>query len=186
MRGTYPLKTTLTRRTGLHIAQHLVRQLQFIYTFIGSQGSLERLASTEIVLPLVGELRRWSDEIEDSEASGLKRETFHVDYHLVNCQYQSQLVVGKWISWRSLMAVWDEEERKCKWKRFEAIEVFGHVLGAGTSNRVPMSKHYLSAQTAFYSLNPDRDILGPLAINHAYIRLAQASGQSYHSSGRRL
>jgi hypothetical protein len=31
---------------------------------------------------------------------------------------------------------------------------------------------YLSAQTAFYSLNPDRDILGPLAINPAYIRLA--------------
>jgi hypothetical protein len=43
--------------------------------------------------------------------------------------------------------------------------------------------HYLSAQTAFYSLSPDRDILGPLAINPAYIRLAQASGQSYHSSG---
>jgi len=28
------------------------------------------------------------------------------------------------------------------------------------------------AQTAFYSLNPDRDIPGPLAINPAYIRLA--------------
>jgi hypothetical protein len=25
--------------------------------------------------------------------------------------------------------------------------------------------YYLSAQTAFYSLNPDRDIPGPLAIN---------------------
>jgi hypothetical protein len=34
---------------------------------------------------------------------------------------------------------------------------------------------YLSAQTAFYSLNPNRDIPGPLAINPAYIRLAQAS-----------
>jgi hypothetical protein len=45
---------------------------------------------------------------------------------------------------------------------------------------------YLSAQTAFYSLNPDRDIPGPLAINPAYIRLAQASGQSYYSSGHRL
>ena len=31
---------------------------------------------------------------------------------------------------------------------------------------------YLSAQTAFYSLNPDRDIYWPLAINPAYIRLA--------------
>jgi hypothetical protein len=28
------------------------------------------------------------------------------------------------------------------------------------------------AQTAFYSLNPDRDIPGPLAINPAYIKLA--------------
>jgi hypothetical protein len=46
--------------------------------------------------------------------------------------------------------------------------------------------NFLSAQTAFYSLNPDRDIPGPLAINPAYIRLAQASGQSYHSSGHRL
>jgi hypothetical protein len=42
------------------------------------------------------------------------------------------------------------------------------------------------AQTAYYSLNPYRDIPGPLAINPAYIRLAQASGQSYHSSGQRL
>ena len=38
-------------------------------------------------------------------------------------------------------------------------------------------KPYLSAQTAFYSLNPDRDIYGPLVINPTYIRLAQAS---YH------
>jgi len=35
-----------------------------------------------------------------------------------------------------------------------------------------MHSSYLSAQTAFYSLNPDRDIPGPLAINPAYIRLA--------------
>jgi hypothetical protein len=28
---------------------------------------------------------------------------------------------------------------------------------------LPFFLHYLSAQTAFYSLNPDRDILGPLA-----------------------
>jgi hypothetical protein len=40
-------------------------------------------------------------------------------------------------------------------------------------------KPYLSAQTAFYSLNPDRDIYRPLAISPAYIRLAQSSGQLY-------
>jgi hypothetical protein len=33
-------------------------------------------------------------------------------------------------------------------------------------------RHYLSAQTAFYSLNPDRDIHGPLAINPTYMGLA--------------
>jgi hypothetical protein len=45
---------------------------------------------------------------------------------------------------------------------------------------------YLSAQTAFYSLNPDRDIPGPLAINPAYIRLAAnhitAQGVGYRAS----
>jgi hypothetical protein len=40
-------------------------------------------------------------------------------------------------------------------------------------------KPYLSAQTAFYSLNPDRDIYRPLAISPAYVRLAQSSGQLY-------
>jgi hypothetical protein len=37
----------------------------------------------------------------------------------------------------------------------------GHVKHTTTSLRPA----YLSAQTAFYSLNPDRDIPGPLAIN---------------------
>jgi hypothetical protein len=44
------------------------------------------------------------------------------------------------------------------------------------------SLDYLSAQTAFYSLNPDRDIHGPLAINPTYMGLAA----KYHSSGHRL
>ena len=63
----------------------------------------------------------------------------------------------------------------------------GKVGGLARDNyALWFSMYYLSAQTAFYSLNLDHAILEPLAINHAYIRLAQASGQSYHSSGHRL